>query len=807
MAVITSKPDPNYMPHSSAPTTQDPQKREAMRREADRIIAEQIRIAKETPGAQSSSIRVNLDTGEVEGTTISRGVRSGVKQKQYAAEYADPKLNQEFGGMRVGDVLRKEAARDARAEKVGQGGSKQVFVNLYDTISNKPPPGQRRYIVNLEDRLSGGPYAYERSPGETVAASEKPISNDPLSGARAVLSNYARDLELGSFGIGAGLGNIFTGGTQSKQFIEKAAVKGESVNRATEREVEAEAIGAGLRGGYELVTTGKAEGAAADFEKLYKDIVANPGYFLGGAAASAASYFTPAAGAKVGKVVSNIAKVSRQGKRAKDLEFVSSQFFKEPLVGTEKQAKSFITSFGTETSSSRYALGTYEPKTDEIKLLTRDILKDSDFAVPKGKRGFIYSEQTTGLKKFDPSIPSGKQSGTVKGTDIFDPLNPEKFIVTETKPIKFEVPEMPIFRQKGKITQTTKFTDPLKEGGKVLVGTTETVSGKEVSRFAKALRKYQNLPEGETGFLSEADVKKILGVDPKKMKPFEFTPTTSNKPVSEVAKGNLAEARKALIEQNKTEAAIFETKSDELGRNLLKAALGGVGGMSGARAFAQEGPLGFGDTTEQAKFKGKKRKGDVDYGIGMVPFPVLDREVEKFVKDMNKGVVFTSERDALDVGPSFRGGIGTRDRKAQRALEKEIAKVTGGMDAKSITKELEGFGFDLSSASGLKTESVQGTKTMAAQMEQFSQALSQQFGQTAAIRNDIPSPTRTINLGGFIPEFEEPRRKRKKGKGRKSKYGERKLRPRDLLEVGLGEDYAKAFNKAFGLKGDPYGVF
>jgi hypothetical protein len=67
---------------------------------------------------------------------------------------------------------------------------------------------------------------------------------------------------------------------------------------------------------------------------------------------------------------------------------------------------------------------------------------------------------------------------------------------------------------------------------------------------------------------------------------------------------------------------------------------------------------------------------------------------------------------------------------------------------------------------------------------------------------------RVIQIPGFIPPFEdEPRRKRKKGKSRKSKFGERKLRTRDLLELGLGEDFAKAFNKQFGLKGDPYGAF
>jgi hypothetical protein len=208
------------------------------------------------------------------------------------------------------------------------------------------------------------------------------------------------------------------------------------------------------------------------------------------------------------------------------------------------------------------------------------------------------------------------------------------------------------------------------------------------------------------------------------------------------------------------------------------------------------------------KTRGRKRKGDVDYGIGLLPFPNFESDVTKFIKDMNKGVIFTSERDALNKGVSFRGGSGTRDVKALKDLQNEINKAIGGVGSKDLAKSLDVLGFGLGTATESQTDIMQSTKTTTAQVQEFQQALRQQFGQMTALRNDIPTIPKTIEVPGFVPPFgDEPRRKRKKGKAGKVKRGEKKLKAKDILELSYGKGFAKRFNKAFGLKGDPYGAF
>src|SRR5690606_11795937 len=116
-----------------------------------------------------------------------------------------------------------------------------------------------------------------------------------------------------------------------------------------------------------------------------------------------------------------------------------------------------------------------------------------------------------------------------------------------------------------------------------------------------------------------------------------------------------------------------EQASKKAVSDAVKVITGGTVGFtalgSTQRAFAEESSLGLGGganvftSRESIGFMGatgvnrrrRKQHENIEYALGLEPIP--DQSIRQF----NRGLITPSMRDALDVGPRFRGGTTTRD--------------------------------------------------------------------------------------------------------------------------------------------------
>lgn len=263
----------------------------------ERIIQEQMQRAKETPGAQSSTITINRETGEVRGVETTRAIRSGVPEIQRPV-YESPQLEQYFGSQKVGDVLRKQAARAERGESSLYSGR-----TIYDTEAVRSfmgeygkeyqGPTEEQGIGYISPRVGFRPSGVEeRRDGQILSA---PI---PRPTYRSVISGesprFVEIPETDTFTEGAV--NVFRN-------VYEFGASGAGLLRRSEYKPEAEASAYQAVGNvFARAFQGKPAVyqefmAAKEFGELGQAVQARPSYFAGSLTASgalwAASFIVP----------------------------------------------------------------------------------------------------------------------------------------------------------------------------------------------------------------------------------------------------------------------------------------------------------------------------------------------------------------------------------------------------------------------------------------------------------------------------------------------------------------------------------
>lgn len=374
---------------------------------------------------------------------------------------------------------------------------------------------------------------------------------------------------------------------------------------------------------------------------------------------------------------------------------------------------------------------------------------------------------------------------------------------------------------------------PTRYGGKIPTGDIMKASG-EVTR-AKAPKRVADVFDFQLDELANygkgvvkrnkqiADAAKALGEmgSGGKNSPFNFEipeiktvkqPKTSNNPLDNITQ----QAFDTTLKDAGLNFAKAAKQTKSYGDDLVKAALGGfgaAGSLSMGKAFADTGinepagVFGYGIPERVRKKRSDASIIDYDFGLGQTELPDINTGYKDMIKQLNKGVTFTFQRDGLDKGPRFRGGNSTRNRASERSLEKQLAKLQSNTN--DLAKSLESM--SISSFSTTDTQLSTSSKTSTKQAQALQQSLSQMFGQQTATRTRVQARSRPPNMfsipGFDMPDFTGTEKKRRRGKKRGLKYGEKKLKATDMVELALGKDYAKRFNKKFGLKGDPYGSF
>lgn len=322
---------------------------------------------------------------------------------------------------------------------------KIIEVGLEDTITNRPPPGKRQYQVFLEDRISGGPYAYERSPGEVLGNEKIGLSDDPIKAFTAPLENiYTQYIVPSGRGAGVGIGALF--GAKPESSIKRASQIGDEARAAEKPEVagsffEDVAIPVGQRGFqnfYDLSTVGKqqkgtSEFVSKEFQEFGKRLEGEKPASVTASIAGSVVAFLPDAlfkgGSRVAKAIPGIFGGVRKAEAATDaprtIEFVQpAKRFEN--VGVNLGAGTAATA--RQKPSQVFKIETPVTKQQVKKITTlADIdkrMKDvSGGAVQSGRSG-----QSTILVK-----PQKTEATTFK--NIVIPLNVERAATGEVKTI------------------------------------------------------------------------------------------------------------------------------------------------------------------------------------------------------------------------------------------------------------------------------------------------------------------------------------------------------------------------------------
>lgn len=321
--------------------------KEARREYADDLISEQMKIAKETPGAQSFYTTVVIDdptdvkyennsksrAGEVTIKGESRPIRSGVPEVTYSAVYSDERLNIPFqsrivGGrnipIRIGDIVNKEAAKAQRGEPSLYAARTVYDMDAVRTHLDTYQPARQnvRYIVNLEDNIGlNGP---AEKTGQTVV----------YEGSTPYLT--------------APEGGFFEGAAAVGKNLVEFGASGAGVVREAKYEPEAEASAFGAIFGFgRRVAEGQGLGmaglmAAKEFGEIGQAVQKNPLYFAGSIAASAALWLFP---------YSKVASLARTGITGLRVGRALS-----PL-GDIARVERGLVNIGKESDPFRYAVG------------------------------------------------------------------------------------------------------------------------------------------------------------------------------------------------------------------------------------------------------------------------------------------------------------------------------------------------------------------------------------------------------------------------------------------------------------------
>lgn len=681
------------------------------------------------------------------------------------------------------------------------------------------PGVQYRYNVELRDNLNlgggrpeGVNYAYDVQLKEQFGGREppapreqfKPASNDPYSGALAVGENILDSLVTTGKVISKAPA-AFAGSSQAWYDIEYELAR---YDERYKPEAEGGFIGVGIGAAKEQITTGQTSGAAKQFSDLTKSIVENPGYFVGSAAASAALWFGPGAGAKVRGIVKGARTVVTQERGFESLAKITPDLIKRPgAVEVTRQERKFVEAFtpgitvqqvgktkmfdfGTELtdpSVSRYVGGRINPKTGDIDLITRELLeKPEQFVVPKGRRGFVYDLESFGVKQVKEGQP--RKVGMARGSDIYEP---ETFRIEKVTQLPTKMPEMPIFKTSTTEREIQKFIDPYREQRGKLVATIETFKPSELEAYAKAISR-------PTPAASATPSIRAFRSTPSRAKSQPAATSQSQMTVqprlSDVEKAATQWADDTLKADKASEKALSDFVKVGTGAGVGVSALGsapsalGLGG--GANVFTNRQSIGFGGATGAER---KRRKqDDFEYTIGLERIPGVTP------RQFNKGLITPDMRDALDVGSRFRGGSTTRDVRAQNQALAQYNKML-----KDLQPRLDGR-TAIRTDTGLKVDSLTSQRVAQAEATALRQQLNQVFGR-ASIQGRIQRAKviprmrvpRTRLLP--IPQYSPPRIRKggKRKKGLQTRIEKQDVT--DLVALGFGKDYAKAFNKQFGL--------
>lgn len=399
--------------------------KEARREYADQLIKEQMEIAKKTEGAQSFYTTVVIDdpndykydlnssskAGEVTIKSTSRGIRKDVPQVQYAAVYSDERLNLPFQSrivngknipIRIGDIIVKQTARAQRGQS-----SLYAARTVYDMDAvraqldgyrSAPPQGQRHYLVNLEDSLSG-PKQYYYDPIHPFKISDNPADIYPpkeITGSKIEDPSYIA-------GFSAVFENVANIGTDVSNKL-----LGNRKDNPYKPELEADLMSTGLSGLRDVAEGRGTSRLETDVRLIGQDILTYPAYYAGSIGGSIV----------LGAATLGIGPLAKAGVSA--FRFLTASRALKPLGNIARVERDLI-NIGTEADPFRYSVGrvtTVRGKPSVEFFMRQTATSAEDFIQPLTKTTQYVGSELAGTREGLLNIPKSKQLFEVKKGQI-----------------------------------------------------------------------------------------------------------------------------------------------------------------------------------------------------------------------------------------------------------------------------------------------------------------------------------------------------------------------------------------------------
>lgn len=458
------------------------------------------------------------------------------------------------------------------------------------------PQYTKHYTVHLEDRIGGGPYRYERSPGELTQPEQERIKSPPkptgdpfrdaYQGLETGARNFLIDIETTGKVAYKGITNLpnYVAAYQGDpRGIGKSLLSAKEISDVVEEgeartgfDVERDVTGLGVQAGFQYATTGRTDVTTGDLETLGKNVQSNIPFAIGSLGFSALSWLGPGAATKGAKIA---AKTVEGARAARSLEaFVKAGKKMEPPVNIDIEKN--LVNIGTESDITRYSTGRIQSK--GIKMMNRE-----PQLTPKADDLLVPTEQRTGYSQTFVNLEKG---GDVPVKALRKTPKPETTVESPTLSANPKDANEPLRGIKQTGTNQIKIekgADDVAVRGEEVFEKAEVIPGRDpvflkVPKFEKTVATEDFFTYGQLRKLgsTEEGIKKFFGTETAGTRK-TVGKAGSQGGKSTVSKGDVVqEQQKALKELARGLARQEEQSKDELFGNLGKAGLVGTGALS-----------------------------------------------------------------------------------------------------------------------------------------------------------------------------------------------------------------------------------
>jgi len=640
---------------------------------------------------------------------------------------------------------------------------KVMAANLNNAVSPK-----KQYQVNLEDRLSGGPYRYEVNLNDSLSGVKPESSPQPRTATAATEPNFLE-------GLIAGGGN-YVNDIPKNFFAIGEKITGGEVKQTFAPSVEGAFMGAIGKAGQD-VSQGKPLTLGQDFGEIGKEIGESPGYATGSLIGSAAFIAaTAGAGELPGLAIKGVRALVGLGKAASVerniLPTIQRAMGEEGKIGIDADK---IVSIGTEGTPAKVSV-MRATTTGALKEPAQEIFHSYPLEAPK----------TAG--KINPDLIFGKPERVTQYAQTFVKIGDKEIPLSAVKkgasPVleQAEIPKGYIQSEAPQVIKGTNVFD-IEKGAQgenlfiktqpyeKIVGTSETVKNTELAQFVK----------------SDVNVKKLIGTYNEDLT--RITP--SGKPPSTPLK--FESPQQAIT-------------AEQVRTNFTPSAGGGGGGP----ANALNKGISAGVAKSLGSF-GKQQASNRGVSLGLGGVTGAERKNSKgLVEDVTTEILRTPKSSTKSITEQFTGQFSTPNtRTSTKSITESLSnlgqfpKIDMGQSQseKNLIAVLPRLGLNQSLGNKSiidqlsKTIEMPATASVTKTSLDLSTTQEFTFERTPVPKVDIPN----IRLFSFeFPFGMSPTPKKKKGRKKELGYGERSFKRTDIVANSVGGEIAKLLNQAIG---------